>query len=74
MRNVCELIGKFSCRLAFLWSRFTIIRLPYQYEPVPMENTSTGNEHSDSESESSPDEEVAEAFELENAWRVQSFS
>ena len=48
--------------------------LPYQYEPVPIENTSTGNEKSDSESESSPDEEVDEAFELENAWRVQSFS
>ena len=61
--------------LAFLWSRFTIIRLPYQYEPVAMENTSTGNEQSDSESEqSSSDEEVDEAFELENAWRVQSFS
>ena len=48
--------------------------LPYQYEPVPMENTSTGNEKSDSESESSPDEEVDEAFELENAWRIQSSS
>ena len=48
--------------------------LPNQYEPVPMENTSTGNEKSDSESESSPDEEVDEAFELENAWRVQSLS
>ena len=48
--------------------------LPYQYEPVPIENTSTGNEKSDSESESSPDEEVAEAFELENAWRIQSSS
>ena len=48
--------------------------LPYQCEPVPMENTSTDNEKSDSESESSSDEEVDEAFELENAWRVQSFS
>ena len=48
--------------------------LPYQYEPVPIENTSTGNEKSDSESESSPDEEVDEAFELENAWRIQSSS
>ena len=50
--------------------------LPNQYEPVPMENTSTGNEKSDSaESEqSSSDEEVDEVFELENAWRVQSFS
>ena len=75
VRNVCELIGKFSCRLAFLLSRFTIIRLPYQYEPVPMENTSTDNEKSDPESEqSSSDEAVDEAFELENAWRVQSFS
>ena len=49
--------------------------LPYQYEPVPMENTSTDNEKSDPESEqSSSDEEVDEVFELENAWRVQSFS
>ena len=47
---------------------------PHQYEPVPMKNTSTGNEKSDSESESSSDEEVDEAFDLENAWRVQSFS
>ena len=44
--------------------------LPYQCEPVPMENTSTDNEKSDSKSESWIDE----AFELENAWRVQSFS
>ena len=73
--NFCELTGNFSCRLAFLLSRFTIIRLPYQYEPVPMENTSTVNEKSDPESEqSSSDEAVDEAFELENAWRVQSFS
>ena len=48
---------------------------PHQYEPVPMENTSTDNEKSDPESEqSSSDEAVDEAFELENAWRVQSFS
>ena len=47
---------------------------PHQYEPVPMKNTSSGNEKSDSESESSSDEEVDEAFDLENAWRVQSFS
>ena len=40
-----------------------------------MENTSTDNEKSDPESEqSSSDEAVDEAFELENAWRVQSFS
>ena len=48
--------------------------LPYQYKPVPMENTSTDDEKSDSESESSSDEEVDEACELENAWCLQSLS
>ena len=46
--------------------------LPHQYEPTTTEN-SDDDINSDSDSESSSDEEVVdEAFEVENAWRLQS--